>query len=122
MIYTMDVVLIEVDLIDGTSYCCCDTLPRDTSIEVRVPEEGANDIGPDFSPFEIDLDMFAAGIDGVFQQFLDDTGGPLDDLPGGNFRNHRRRKLINAWHFDWPHRNHFLPQRTPRTPRGGKRF
>lgn len=53
----MDVVLIEVDLIDGTSYCCCDTLPRDTSIEVRVPEEGANDIGPDFSPFEIDLDM-----------------------------------------------------------------
>ncbi len=28
-------------------------------------------------------DIGGPGVDGVFQQFLDGAGGPLDDLPGG---------------------------------------
>ena len=41
--------------------------------------------------FEIDVDARCAGVDGVFQQFLDDAGGPLDDLAGGDLGDDRRR-------------------------------
>src|SRR5262249_38955899 len=34
--------------------------------------------------FDVDVNAAAAGIDRVFQEFLDDAGGPLDDLSGGN--------------------------------------
>ena len=48
--------------------------------------------------FKVDVDAGGAGIDRVFQQFLDDGRGPLDDLAGGNLRDDPRRKLINTRH------------------------
>ncbi len=33
---------------------------------------------------DLHVDTCAAGIDGVLQEFLDDAGGPLDHLPGGD--------------------------------------
>src|SRR6185312_6785972 len=37
------------------------------------------------------IDAHAAGVDGVFQQFLDDAGGPLDDFAGGYLIDERDR-------------------------------
>jgi hypothetical protein len=39
---------------------------------------------PDF-----DIDASAAGIDGVFQQFLDDAGGSFDDFAGDDLVDER---------------------------------
>src|SRR5262249_52983574 len=36
------------------------------------------------APLDVDVDAAAAGVDGVFQQLLDDAGRPLDDLAGGD--------------------------------------
>ena len=33
---------------------------------------------------DLDVDARAAGVDAVFQQLLDDAGGPFDDLAGGD--------------------------------------
>ena len=32
--------------------------------------------------FDVNIDACAAGIDGVFEQFLNDAGGSFDDLAG----------------------------------------
>ena len=45
------------------------------------------------------VDALAAGIDGVLQQFLHDTGGPLDDLAGGDLVDQGGRQLLNARHW-----------------------
>jgi hypothetical protein len=37
------------------------------------------------SCFVLDFNLVGAGVDGVFNQFLDDGGWALDDLSGSNF-------------------------------------
>ena len=38
----------------------------------------------------------AARVHGVFQQFLDDAGRPLDDLAGGDLGDDERRQLLRC--------------------------
>ena len=40
---------------------------------------------------DLDVDAAAAGIDGVFEQFLDDAGRPFDDFAGGDLVDDERR-------------------------------
>ena len=41
--------------------------------------------------FDLDRDVGRAGIDGVFDQFLDDGSGPFDDFAGGDAIDQRGR-------------------------------
>ena len=41
--------------------------------------DDADQVGP--ALLDVDIDARAAGIDAVFEQLLDDAGGPFDDLP-----------------------------------------
>src|SRR5262249_15112607 len=52
---------------------------------------------------DVDIDARAAGVDAVFQQFLDDAGGALDDFAGGDLGNDGNRKLHNARHARFSH-------------------
>ena len=47
---------------------------------------------------DVDVDARAAGVEAVFQQLLDDAGGPLDDLAGGDLGDDGRRQLLDARH------------------------
>ena len=51
--------------------------------------DDADQVGP--ALVDVDVDAPAAGIDAVFQQFLDDAGRPFDDLSGGDLRDDRTR-------------------------------
>ncbi len=44
----------------------------------------------------LDINALAAGINGVFEQFLDNAGGPLNDLAGGDLVDQGGRQLLNA--------------------------
>ena len=46
--------------------------------------------------FQIDVDAFGAGIQRVFDQFLDHRGRPLDDLAGGNLVDQGIGELADA--------------------------
>ena len=41
--------------------------------------------------FEVDVDARRAGVQAIFEQFLDDAGRPLDDLAGGDLGDDGRR-------------------------------
>ena len=52
----------------------------------------------DAALLDVDVDARAAGIDGVFEQFLDDAGRPFDDLAGGDLGDDGIGKLLNSRH------------------------
>ena len=47
---------------------------------------------------DIDVDACTAGIHGVFEELLDDAGGSLDDLAGGDLVDDQRRQLLDSRH------------------------
>ena len=47
---------------------------------------------------DVDVDAAAAGVHGVFEQLLDDAGGPLDDLARGDLGDDGSGQLLDAWH------------------------
>src|SRR5205085_7669768 len=51
---------------------------------------------------QVDVNALRAGVDGVFEQFLDDAGGPFDDLAGGDLGDDVRRQLADARHGSAP--------------------
>src|SRR5207253_1875888 len=61
--------------------------------------DDANQLGA--ALLDVDVDARAAGVDAVFQQFLDDAGRPLDDFAGGDLGDHGVRQLL-----DTTHKNH----------------
>ena len=52
----------------------------------------------DAALLDFDIDARAAGVNGVFEQFLDDAGRPLDDLASGDLGDDVGRKLANSRH------------------------
>src|SRR4051812_10177834 len=48
---------------------------------------------------DIKGDARAARIEGILQQFLDDTRGPLDDFARGYLGDNRWRQVLNARHM-----------------------
>ena len=48
--------------------------------------------------FEVDIDAGGAGVDTVFEEFLDGAGGPFDHLPGGDLRDDLGGQQLDARH------------------------
>ncbi len=47
---------------------------------------------------QVDVDALRAGINGVFEEFFDDAGGPFDDLAGGDLGDDTRWQLLDPRH------------------------
>src|SRR5579885_1194737 len=73
----------------------------------------------DTTLLDLDIDATAAGVNGVFQQLLDDTCGPLDDFSSGDFVDYQRRQLLNSRHTDF--RKEELTTESQRTQRKTQR-
>ncbi len=52
----------------------------------------------DAALLDFHVDPRSAGIDGIFEQLLDDAGGAFDDLARRDFVDDQRRKLVNSCH------------------------
>ena len=48
--------------------------------------------------FKVNINPRGSGVEGVFQEFLDDACRPLNDFAGGNSIHHRRRQFFDPWH------------------------
>jgi hypothetical protein len=67
-------------------------LGGDTAAVVHDADEGGAAL------LDLHLDALAARVQAVLQQLLDDGGGPLDHLAGGDLGDHRGRQLLDAGH------------------------
>ncbi len=54
----------------------------------------------DAALFHVHVHAAGAGVDGVFEEFLEDAGRPFDDLAGGDLVDDQRRQLADAGHQD----------------------
>ena len=48
--------------------------------------------------FDLDADARGAGVEGVFEEFLDDGGGAFDDFAGGDLVRHEVGEDADAAH------------------------
>ena len=63
-------------------------MTRENLFQVLAFDAMAVVFDPDEGPaglLDLHFDCFGPGIQGIFDEFLDDRGGPLDDLSGGDF-------------------------------------
>ncbi len=62
---------------------------RSSACDAVAVIDDANEFGA--ARVEVDVDAGRAGVDGVFEQLLDDRRGPLDHLAGGDLGDDIRR-------------------------------
>ena len=88
-------------------------------VDAAAVIDDANQFGA--ALLDLDIDAPAAGIDGVFEQFLDDAGGSFDDLAGGDLADDERRQLLDTRHLcslESTMTEVYLPQPPRRLSRG----
>jgi hypothetical protein len=51
--------------------------------------------------FQVNLQSRRAGVDGVFEQFLDDARRPFDDFARGDLGDDGRGQLLDTGHTGW---------------------